>query len=847
MSNKLSKLFVYPSFSILLLSSLSYAQIAETSKTIGAEEVEKMIGKMTIEEKIDFIGGYKNFNVRSIERLGIPEIHIADGPVGIRNYGPSTAYPASVNLAASWDKSLAYATGKSLGLEARAKNIHLVLGPGVNLARLPITGRNFEYMGEDPYLAGELAKHYIVGMQDQGVMADIKHYAANNQEFDRNNVSSDVDERTLHELYLPAFKIAVQDAKVATVMTGYNPVNGIHMSQHDYLNNIVLKKAWGFEGFTVSDWASTYDGVAAANGGLDLEMPAGAFMNQKILLPAIKEGKVSGATIDDKVRRILNTYDRFGYFKNPDLSKGFTLDEAFVRNAAIDSARGGITLLKNEKEFLPLDAKKIKTIALIGPNAVRVISGGGGSSYTKPLHPLSLQDAIKPHLEKGTTINYQQGVYVGMPIPAGIWDEFPFYVYQDGKKIPGAQAEFFNGKNLEGKKIYERIYDHVKLEDGQLWDNPGVPKSQFSARFTSYFTPEKSGYYSLAGKGDDGYRILLDDVEVVSMWRNQGPTDGKTEVFMNAKQEYKVVTEYYNDGAGAVIYQGIKEVTMETPPTEMDDLAIKAAKSADAVIMAVGFDPATEGESFDRSFKLPYGQADLIKNISAVNSNVVVVLNAGGNVEMSNWIDGVRALLMAWYPGQEGNQAVSEILFGKISPSGKLPVSFEKNIEENPSFPHYFDHDKNFAVTYGEGLFMGYRYWDQASTKPRYPFGYGLSYTNFSLEKAKTDKPSYKKNEKVRVQLQVKNTGKMDGAEVVQVYVKDVKSSLKRPEKELKGFEKVWLKKGEAKTVTIELKPDAFSFYNPAAGGWVTEEGEFEILIGNSSQNISQKVKVSIL
>ncbi len=832
-------------FNVFFLMVFSNQALAKDA--IGDETLEKILQQMTHEEKIDFIGGYKNFNVRGIERLGIPEIHIADGPVGIRNYGPSTAYPASVNLAATWDKSLAYATGKSLGLEARAKNIHLVLGPGVNLSRLPITGRNFEYMGEDPHLAGQLAKHYILGMQDQGVMADIKHFAANNQEFDRNNVSSDVDERTLHELYLPAFKTAVQEAKVATVMTGYNPVNGIHMSQHDYLNNKVLKKMWGFEGFTISDWASTYDGVAAANGGLDLEMPAGDFMNRKNLLPAIKEGKVLQSTIDEKVRRILKTYDRFGYFKNADLRKDFVLDADYVRKVALDSARGGITLLKNENNILPLNTKKIKTIAIIGPNAERVISGGGGSSFTKPLHSLSFLDAVKKQLPADVKVIHEPGVFVGAPFPAGIWDDFPFYIYKNGKKVQGANAEFYLGKNLEGKKIHERVYDRVKLEDGQLWDNPGVPKSQFSTRFTSYFTPEKSGYYSLAGKGDDGYRILLDDVEVVNVWRNQGPTDGKADIFMNAKQEYKVVTEYYNDGAGAVIYQGIKEINLDVLPTEMGGYAIKAAKEADMVLIAAGFDMTTEGESFDRTFELPYKQAELIQSIAKVNKNIVVILNSGGNLEMSSWIDGVQGLLMAWYPGQEGNLAVSEILFGKTNPSGKLPVSFEKNIQDNPSYPHYFDHDKNFAVNYGEGLFMGYRYWDKSNKKPRYPFGYGLSYTQFTISNVQLDKNRYKPSDRVKISVDVKNTGAVHGAEVVQIYVSDLQSSISRPLKELKGFEKVFLAPGEKTKLVIELASDVFSFYDPQLHDWKFESGEFEILVGNSSDNIVGKRRLTLL
>ena len=818
---------------------------AQDASSIGREKIEELISSMTLEEKIDFIGGYKNFNTRPIERLGIPMIRIADGPVGIRNFGPSTAYPASINLAATWDRRLAYNTGKALGMEAREKNIHMVLGPGVNIHRLPITGRNFEYMGEDPYLAGNLASEYIKGLQGEGVMGSIKHFAANNQEFDRNNVSSDVDERTLHEIYLPAFKTAVDEANVATVMTGYNPVNGIHMSQHGYLNNDVLKKQWRFSGFTISDWASTYDGVAAANGGLDLEMPAGAFMNKENLLPAIKSGVVKEKTIDEKVFRILSTYDRFGLLKNANLSSDFSLDKSFVRAVALDSARGGMVLLKNTG-VLPIDSEKIKRIAIIGPNGSPLVSGGGGSSYTTPEHPLLFVDAVKSFVSPKTKVSYEPGVFVGAPFPEGIWDDFPFYAYENGKKRNGVYAEFFNGKSLTGEKIFSRYYDRLKLEDGDLWNNPGVPKTQFSARFTSYFSPEKSGYYSLAGKGDDGYRILLDDVEVVNLWRNQGPTPGKVEVFLNAKQEYKVVTEYYNDGAGAVIYQGIKHVTLDVAPNQMIGNAVALAKDADLVLMPVGFSPATEGEAFDRTFKLPYDQDTLIKSVAAVNKNVVVVLNAGSNVDMSGWLDQIEGLLMAWYPGQEGNKAAVEILFGAVNPSGKLPISFEKALETNPAYPHYFDGDKDFRVTYGEGLFLGYRYWDTATEKPRFPFGFGLSYTRFSIGEIKSDKRKYSIEENILISTVVENTGNMDGAEVIQVYVRDLKSSLARPYKELKAFEKIYLKKGAKKSLSFVLNPRDFAFYDPAKKGWRLEPGEFEIIVATSSEAVRGTTLIDI-
>ena len=330
----------------------------------------------------------------------------------------------------------------------------------------------------------------------------------------------------------------------------------------------------------------------------------------------------------------------------------------------------------------------------------------------------------------------------------------------------------------------------------------------------------------------------MDDVEVVNLWRNQGPTPGKVEVFLNAKQEYKVVTEYYNDGAGAVIYQGIKHVTLDVAPNQMIGNAVALAKDVDLVLMPVGFSPATEGEAFDRTFTLPYDQDTLIKSVAAVNKNVVVVLNAGSNVDMSGWLEQIEGLLMAWYPGQEGNKAAVEILFGAINPSGKLPISFETALETNPAYQHYFDGDKNFRVTYGEGLFLGYRYWDTATEKPRFPFGFGLSYTEFSIGAIKSDKRKYSIEENILLSTVIENTGNMDGAEVIQVYVRDVKSSLPRPYKELKAFEKVYLKKGARKSLSFVLNPRDFAFYDPATKDWRLEAGEFEIIVATSSEAI---------
>lgn len=809
-------------------------------------DVEKLIGQMTLEEKVDFIGGTKGFYIRGIDRLGIPEIRMADGPVGVRNPGPSTAFPASITLAASFDKELARKVGDAIGCEARSKNVHIMLGPAMNIHRAPFCGRNFEYLGEDPYLAGKIAANYTLGMQSEGVMATAKHYAANYQDFNRNNVSSNIDERTLNEIYLPAFKATVQEGKIAAVMTSYNLVNGIHASQNDYLINQALKKEWGFKGFVMSDWVSTYNGIACAKGGLDLEMPSARHMCPDTLIPAIKNGKLDIKIIDDKIRRILTMYNRFGLFENPTIAKGFILDSAKVRNVAIDAARGGIVLLKNENSFLPLDLQKVKSIAVIGPNGNPAVTGGGGSSFVQPLHSVSIFESIKKMAGKDATVTFAKGVYTGERLPDGFFKNFDFYVKNNGVKTKGVQAEFYKGTKLTGEVILKKTFEKLNLEtDDMKFDN--FPKEDFSARFTCYFSPTESGTYWLGLAGDDGYKLFVDGKMVVEQWQNQGETIRKYEGDFKKGKEYKIEVQYYQAGGDAVIRlasqkREAKETGKETPM----ELAVKAAKNAEVAIVCVGFSNENESEGSDRSFEMPYKQNELIEKIESVNPNTVVVINAGGNVEMSPWIDKSKGIIHAWYPGGEGAIALAEIIFGITNPSGKLPVSFETKLEDNPTFKSYWDDDKDLKVEFTEGIFMGYRGYDKSTIKPRFPFGFGLSYTTFEYGNLKVKSDKIKSGEDLKFSVDITNTGKVNGAEAVQVYVSDLQCSLPRPIKELKAFDKVFLKKGETKTVEFTLDKDAFSFYDPAKHGWTLEPGEFKILIGSSSADIRKEFSINV-
>jgi len=633
---------------------------------------------MTLEEKIDMLGGEDSFYIRQNERLGIPKIKMADGPLGVRNYGDATAFPATIGITASWNKALMQDIGAAVGKEARSKGVHIMLAPAVNIHRAPMCGRNFEYLGEDPYLAGQMAASYVKGVQGQGVVTTVKHFALNNQEYDRHNISSDTDERTLQEIYLPAFKAAV-DAGVGAVMTSYNLVNGAHASEHPHLIQDILKGQWKFDGLVMSDWESTYDGVRAANAGLDLEMPSGKFMNRQNLLPALKAGAINERTIDDKIRRLLRVMFRFGFFDRPQENPSLPKYSADSRLIALTAAREGIVLLKNEGNLLPLDRSKVKSILVIGPNAHPAVTGGGGSSRVHPFRSVSALEGLT--------------------------------------QIAGSSVKVF-----------------------------------------------------------------------------------------------------YENG--------------------LNPASLAFAAKTDAAVVVVGFKPSTETEGSDRPFALAPEEERLIGEVGKLNPHTVVVINAGGNVSMANWIDSAAALLHSWYLGQEGGTALAEVIFGDVNPSGKLPVSFEKRWEDSSSYRSYYPQRNEKRVAYTEGIFMGYRHFDKSQISPMFPFGFGLSYTRFAYSNLKLSSPRIHSGEKLRVRFEIANTGKCAGAEAAQLYLRDLKPREARPLKELKGFAKVFLEPGQSKTVEIELGPEAFSYFHPKQNAWLADPGTFEVLIGSSSRDV---------
>ncbi len=821
---------------IKILISCAFIAFAVTAGAQGvfksSPEAEakaaELVSKMTLEEKIDYIGGYNGFYIRAIEHLGIPEIRMADGPQGVRNNTKSTLFPSGITTASSWDRGLMYNMGVGLGQDSRARGVHILLGPGVNMYKMPLCGRNFEYFGEDPYLAGEMAAAYIRGVQSQGVMACVKHFVANNIEWGRHVLCADIDERTLHELYLPAFEKAVEGAGVASVMTSYNLVSGIRSSENKELNIDLLRNKWGFEGILMSDWTSTYSPIAVMYGGLDLEMPRAHVMNKENLLPLVKNGVVDERIIDEKVQHILQSLITFGFFDRPQLDTNISEMNPFSDSVSLEIARGSMVLLKNQDNLLPV--KKGKFV-VCGPHADKIVTGGG-SGFVDPHKTCSVAEGMKSMGKK---------VKSNILLSANSTDLCDFYA-DSLLKWEGAKAEYFNGKKLAGKPLFETIVPAVDFNFGKGSPAEVVPVDNFSARYTFWCKPEKDIKYFMSLGADDGCRLIIDDKEVLEDWRNHGFRCKTHVASLEGGKLHKVEIEYYDNASDARVefkYSGLLDKT--------EDIAL--VKSADAVVVCLGFDSTNERENHDRTFELPTGQVEYLDEVLKYNDNVIVVVNAGGSVDMAPWIDRVKAVIMAWYPGQMGGQAIAEIITGKISPSGKLPISFERKIEDNPSYNSYFENTDRIRkinpyqrVAYNDGLFTGYRGYDRNDVEPMFEFGFGLSYSSFEY----SDISVVEKDGKYELSFDVTNAGGYDAAEVAQVYIHDKESSIVRPEKELKGYEKVFLKKGETKRITVELDEEAFRYYDVLKHDFVVEPGEFDVMVGASSRDIRLTCTINV-
>ncbi|MBJ7929170.1 glycosyl hydrolase [Bacillus toyonensis] len=655
-------------------------------------DIKKIISEMTLEEKASLCSGLDFWNTKGIERLGIPSIMVTDGPHGLRkqaegadhlgiyNSIPSTCFPSAVGLASTWNKDLIHEVGVALGEECQAEHVGVLLGPGANIKRSPLCGRNFEYFSEDPYLSSQMAINHVKGVQSQGIGTSLKHFAANNQEHRRMSVDTIVDERTLREIYLASFEEVIKEAQPWTVMSAYNKVNGEYVSENNYLLHDILKDEWGFEGFVVSDWGAVNERVASLANGLELEMPSSFGIGEKKIIDAINCGELCVEKLDQAVERLL--YIIFKAYDNQLENATYSKDthHQLAREVAIES----MVMLQNEDSILPL--KKEGTVAVIGEFAKQPRYQGGGSSHINPTK-------------------------------------------------------------------LESIFEELEMVSG-----------------------EKTNILFA-----QGYDLASDDVDE------------------NLINEAK-----------------------------------KIAESADTAVLFVGLPDRYESEGFDRKhLQMPENHVQLIEAIAEVQSNIVVVLSNGAPIEMP-WIGKVKGILEGYLGGQALGGAIADLLFGDANPSGKLAETFPEVLSDNPSYLNFpGEGDK---VEYKEGVFVGYRYYDAKNIEPLFPFGFGLSYTNFEYSKLSISKNEIK--DTVSVLVNVKNAGSIAGKEIVQLYIKDVESSMIRPEKELKGFEKVELQPGEEKTVSFTLNNRSFAYYNVELKDWHVETGEFEILVGKSSREI---------
>jgi beta-glucosidase len=691
------------------------------------QKIEALIKKMTLEEKVAMIHATSSFTSGGVARLNIPEMVMSDGPHGVRVehgrdwnadknvYDSGTYLPTGVCLAATWNPQLGYDFGKVLGSEAAFRGKDVILGPGINIIRTPLNGRNFEYQSEDPFLISKMVVGYIKGVQDQGISACVKHYLANNQEVNRNFVNVHMSERALREIYLPGFKAAVTEANVNTLMGSYNLFRGQWATQNDYLINQILKKEWSFKGAVISDWDAVHNTMEALWNGCDIEMGTdlsmlpnpnyGKFFLGDTVIHLVKSGKVPEKLLDDKIRRILYVMYKTNMLEGK--RKQGEYNTVAHQQTAKKVASEGIVLLKNGNNALPLSSS-VKSIAVIGYNAERKQSMGGGSSQVKAFYEITPLEGMKKLAGNNVSISYSKG-------------------------------------------------------------------------------------YNIA---------------------------------RGAKADATLIQEAANAAAKA-------------------DIAIVVGGWTHGYNYSVWSDNAYDAEDVDKpDMKMPFGQDELIAAVLKANPKTVVVLMGGGPIDMSAWIGQVNGIVQAWYPGMEGGNALAEILFGKLNPSGKLPMTFPKKLEDAPAHKlATYPHDEKKNLYYYDDIYVGYRYYDTYKVDPEFAFGHGLSYTSFAYNNIKVTGTG----KKATVTFTVRNTGKVAGADVAQVYVHQQQSSLARPEKELKGFQKVWLQPGESKTVTVTLGENAFQYYNDVKMAWTTEKSVFDILVGSSSRDIKLKGSINIV
>ena len=814
------------------------------------EKIEGLLAQLTLEEKVSLIAGVDMWHTAAVPRIGIPAIKMTDGPVGARgaggDSGPSSAcFPPGVALAATWNPDLVRRVGEALGQETRAKGAAILLAPTVNIHRSPLAGRNFECYSEDPFLSGQMASAYIQGVQSQGVSACIKHFVCNDSEYKRHSLSSEVSERALREIYLRPFETALRQAHPWALMSAYNKLNGTWCSENPRLLEEILKQEWGFDGLVISDWLGTYS-QEAAKGGLDLEMPGpGRWLGARVL-QMVEAGEISLEQIDQKVRRLLRLIERVGALSTPPNLNENSIDLPEQRALARQAAAECIVLLKNQDHLLPIDPERVHSIAVIGANARWPQVLAGGSAYVNPHYVISPLQGLQARAGDKLRIDYAPGCYLNRSLPLLDIN----WLEPDAQGRKGYLVQVYNDLDFStapsGTWFTNR--SSISWYEGNL---PGASLLHFSAKLTATMIAPENGEYCFGVLGNGRTRLLLDGKTLFDSQAIQGadvPPDPDEIVIqelsavtvLQAGQRVQLEFQQIWDGSSPWVNLRLACLPPRPGESALISEAIELARKADIALVFAGNTLEWESESFDRpDMDLPGLQNELIEQVASANPNTIVVLNSGAPLNMP-WLERVSGVLQSWYGGQEAGAAIAAVLFGETDACGRLPITFPRRLQDTPSFLNY--PGENGRVYYGEGLFVGYRYYDKKEILPLFPFGFGLSYTTFEIFGLELDQTVYHKGETIHVRVMVTNTGSRQGREVVQLYLRDKQSSLVRPDKELKGFQAVDLQPGETRQVEFVLDEDALAFYDDALPGWTSENGLFEVLVGSSVQKIWQTV-----
>lgn len=805
--------------------------------------INKLIQDLTLREKISLMSGFNSWYTNKIDRLGIPSIKMSDGPNGVRgdsNSGKSSAcFPCAISIGSTWDMDLINQLGIALGEEAKVKDVDVLLGPTINIHRHPLGGRHFESFSEDPFLTGKIATEYVKGVQSQDVAACLKHFIGNDTEYERHLVSSNIDEKTLREIYLLPFEMGIKEGNAQVVMSAYNKLNNIYCSSHKELLIDILKDEWGFDGYVVSDWGAALETEENAKGGLDLEMPGPGNVWGDQLFTAVSEGKVEEELIDDKVRRILNIANFSKRFENPTNKPEQSNNSEEHRKLLKEAAASGMVLLKNN-DLLPLKSN-VKNLAIIGPNAKEAQIIGGGSASLKPHYQAHPLEAFQNKLGDHTNISYAKGCHTHKFLPR-VNEGF-----MDDKE--GFLVEYFEGSNFD-----ENLLVKEHLIGNKFWVFEGFAKDviakferpDISVRFSCAYTPDISGQHEFEIFGIGKARLFIDGEELIDNWTETSPGEAFFSFSSDSKRAlvnliegttYQLEIRYKFEGNFPAIYIGCQA----PDKVNLFDEALEVASAADQVILIVGTNSDWETEGNDRSdFNLPVNQNHLIEEVLRVNPNTLVVLNTGSPVKMP-WADKAEAIMQTWFAGQEFGNALVDIITGEINPSGRLPTSFPKNIEDTPAFNSY--PGKDLQMNYDEKLLVGYRWYDKKNIKTLFPFGHGLSYTNFEYSDLEVD--VHPKN-MVSCKFSVRNTGQVAGIETAQCYVSFKTIDDSEPEKTLQGFSKIALNPNDESSIEINLNSRNFSSWNVAKRSWEVRAGSYEILIGSSAENILLQTTINL-